>query len=193
VLCDLSALMRPTDKRLKSVLTFLRSARKSQCLSPHDAAVLLGRLSWILASSYGSTGRAATLPLVSRAARHSRDEPSGSTYGWNAGLSWMLDFFEAYFVDLPPLRFDFSIPRRPKVVVYTHASFSDGAGGMGAILFDEELDARFVCACRVPSWFTRALEHRASQINQFEMLALASVVSTLGDAQICRAMRSFVF
>ena len=68
--------------------------------------------------------------------------------------------------------------------MYTNTSFSDGAGGMGAIVFDQASGENFVCARRVPAWFIRALEHRASQINQFELLALVSAVMTFGPSHM---------
>ena len=63
VTCDLSLFQRqsvisfsPTSRRVDEILAALRSAQNRQRLSPHEAQVLLGRLSWLLGSSFAASG-----------------------------------------------------------------------------------------------------------------------------------------
>ena len=67
-------------------------------------------------------------------------------------MTHMLAFFEELFAHLPPLVFDFRQKFRPKVVIYTDASFSESRNGMGFLLFDKETQQRFVCDAPCPSW-----------------------------------------
>ena len=189
VVCDLSAFhshhevsFSPTSRRVSEVLAALRSAQRRRRLSPHEAQVLLGRLSWMFSSSYAASGRAATLPLVSRASR--RDQAMdlhGSGDAWTSSLSAMVRFFHAYFAALPPLRFRFPVADRRTVVVYTDASFSHGSGGLGIVVFDSSTGHSWWCALRVPSWLCACLEDRVTQIHHFELLAVLCAVTTFGD------------
>ena len=62
---------------VRSILDLLHSSKQNNYLSPHEAQVVLGRLTWVLSSSCASSGRAATLPLVDRAKkRDSLDMPA---------------------------------------------------------------------------------------------------------------------
>jgi len=45
-------------------------------------------------------------------------------------MTRMLTFFEQLFAHLPPLVLDFRSQQRPKVVLYTVASFSEHRNGM---------------------------------------------------------------
>ena len=189
VMCDLSLFQSqsvisfsPTSRRVDEILAALRSAQSRQRLSPHEAQVLLGRLSWLLGASFAASGRAATLPLVSRAAgRDQASELYGSEDAWLPSLSRMVRFFQAYFAALPPLRFDFNVMHRKKVVIYTNASFSHGAGGLGVVVHDSQRGAAWWCSLRVPSWLCTCLEDRKTQIHHFEMLAILCAVVTFGD------------
>jgi len=135
-----------------------------------------------LGASYAASGRAATLPLVSRAARRDRaSELHGSEDAWLPSLSRMVRFFHAYFAALPPLRFDFNVMHRKKVVIYTDASFSHRAGGLGVVVYDSQSGAAWWCSLRVPSWLCACLEDRKTQIHHFEMLAILCAVVTFGD------------
>ena len=58
--------MRPTEERLQAALQFMHAAERSHRLTPAAAATLLGRLTWVMSRAYGSSGRAATLPLGRR-------------------------------------------------------------------------------------------------------------------------------
>ena len=57
---------RPTKRRCKAILESLRRCKRDKILS-REASALLGRLTFILSSSYTSVVRAVTQPLVDRA------------------------------------------------------------------------------------------------------------------------------
>ena len=184
VVCDFSGFtdlgcveLRPTEKRRAEIIQSMRAAQARGRLLPHEAQVLLGRLNWVLSSSYASVGRAATLPLVDRATR------SGATV-WTPALSHMVDFFTQLFQDMPPLRFDFGQAKRKKVIVFTDASFKHSRAGLGVMLFDQESDEQFVCSKRVPDWVLRSLEDRETQINHLEMLGILCAVETFGESHL---------
>ena len=190
--CDLSAFesdsvisFRATEERKKAILDLMLSAKQNNYLSPHEAQVVLGRLTWVLSSSYASSGRAATLPLVDRAAkRDSLDMPARNQFSWNRALDFSFEFFVRFFAVLPPLRFDFNISQRRKVVVYSDASFSTHRAGMGIVLLDCESGQRWVCGLEIPSWILRSLEDRETQINQLELLTILCAVLTFGDSHM---------
>ena len=56
----------------------------------------------------------------------------------------------------PPLRFDFNISQRRKVIVYSDASFSTHRAGMGIVLLDCESGQRWVCGLEIPPWILRS-------------------------------------
>jgi len=179
--------LRPTSKRLGEILRTMQEAQQRQRLTPHEAQVLLGRLNWVLASSYASVGRAATLSLVDRAQRRGRRATGGDDDpfdGWTPALSHTVDFFRRLFQDLPPLRFDFAQAQRPKVIVFTDASFKESRSGLGIMLFDQASKEQFVCSKRVPDWVLRSLEDRKTQINQLELLGIVCAVETFGETHL---------
>ena len=66
----------PTEKRVREVLSDLRGYKAQGSLDPHEAASLLGRLSFTLSTAYASVGRAGIHPLIDRS---SSNAPKGST------------------------------------------------------------------------------------------------------------------
>ena len=186
---------RPTGRRCKSILRELRRCAKEKRLLPREAANLLGRLTFVLSSAYTSVGRAATQPLVDRAA----DRPeawTGKKWSWTTSMTHMLAFFEALFQDLPPLSFDFRGKRKSKIVIYSDASIDPDRNGLGFIVFDQETNESWWCASPCPQelmekwaepgenpWLMRELvgeKDKDTHINAMELLGLLAVVWTLG-------------
>ena len=168
-------------------------------MKPREAAAFLGRLNVLLSTSYTSVGRAATQPLVDGASnRHEgRGWQHKQQHKWTHSMSHMLAFFEELFAHLPPLVFNFRQKSRPKVVIYTDASFSESRNGMGFLLFDEETQQRFVCDAPCPSWlmtvwddpscnpwllsgWANPWKKRKTHINALELLAIVAAVWTVG-------------
>lgn len=189
---------RPTKRRCKAILESLRRCKRLNKMLPREASALLGRLTFILSSSYTSVGRAATQPLVDRAT--DRAEGKGASrkdrHRWTASMSHMLSFFEALFVSIPPLTFDFSSRKKKKIVIYSDASFSPDRNGLGFIVFDQESEEQFVCDSPCPSdlmtawkspgtnqWLLREIagnQEQQTHINALELLAILSEVWTVG-------------
>ena len=170
---------------VRSILDLLHSSKQNNYLSPHEAQVVSGRLTWVLSSSYASSGRAATLPLVDRAKkRDSLDMPARNQLSWNRALDFSLEFFVRFFAVLPPLRFDFNISQRRKVIVYSDTSFSIHRASMGIVLLDCESGQRWVCGSEIPSWILRSLEDPETQINQLVLLTILCAVLTVGDSHM---------
>jgi len=108
----------------------------------------------------------------------------------------MLSFFEALFVSIPPLTFDFSSRKKKKIVIYSDASFSPDRNGLGFIVFDQESEEQFVCDSPCPSdlmtawkspgtnqWLLREIagnQEQQTHINALELLAILSEVWTVG-------------
>ena len=115
-------------------------------------------------------------------------------------------FFVELFRHLPPLCFDFALAKRPKVVVYTDASFSASRNGLGVVLIDDACQRRFYASGTCPPWLIQSWgerrvanprpcpadkARRVSHIAALELLALLSAVLTFG-AQFLRG-REIVF
>ena len=112
-----------------------RSVERMSDPQMRPASAFLGRLNFSLSTSYTSVDRAATQPLVDRASnRHEGKGPSqANKHRCTHSMTRMLNFFEQLFAHLPPLVFDFRSQQRPKVVIYTVASFSEHRNGMFSI------------------------------------------------------------
>ena len=96
-------------------------------MRPREASAFLGHLNPLLSTSYTSVGRAATQPLLDHASN--RREGNGPCWAnkhwWTHSMTHILSFLEQLFVHQTPLVFDFRSHQRPKVVIYTVASFSE--------------------------------------------------------------------
>jgi len=109
----------------------------------------------------------------------------------------MLNFFEQLSAHLPPLVCDFRRQQRPKVIIYTDASFSEHRNGMRFLLFDQETKCQFVSDASCPDWlmsvwndatsspwllsgWDREEIRRKTHINALELLAIVAVVWTVG-------------
>ena len=177
----------PTRRRCTGILQTMSRCKEANQLWPREAAALLGKLNFVLSTAYASVGRAATQPLALRASGHDRTLRH-RTYGWSRSLEHMRRFFEALFLDIPHLEFDFSRRRTKPVVVYTDASFSEKRNGIGVIVFDKAKNQRFVCDSCCPKWLMRvwndsmSKKQRNAHINKLELLALVSAVWTLGPS-----------
>ena len=124
-----------TLRRCNEIITALKECQICKQMRP--ASAFLGRLNFLLSTSYTSVGRAATQPLVDRASnRHEGKGPSrANTHRCTHSMTHMLNFFEQLFAHLPLLVFDFRSQERPKVVIYAVASFSEHRNEMGFSTF----------------------------------------------------------
>jgi hypothetical protein len=191
----------PTKARKKEILHDLETCKRLNKLTPRQAAAFLGRLNFTLSTAYTSVGRAATQPLVDRSrARYEAGVPlalSRRRHAWTPSMTHMLVFFTELFANFPPLTFDISKRKRPKVVVYTDASFSSERNGLGVIVFDEETKQSWRCESPCPKWLMSIWndpttnpwllgmlnnkDPHQTHINALELLAILGAVWTFGE------------
>jgi len=103
---------QPTLRRRNEIIVALKECQIRKQMRPREASAFLGRLNFLLSTSYTSVGRTATQPLVDRASnRHEGKGPSRTNkHRWTHSLTHMLNFFEQLFAHLPPLVFDLTAP-----------------------------------------------------------------------------------
>jgi len=122
---------KPTFCRRNEIIAALKECQIRKQMRP--ASAFLGRLNFLLSTSFTSVDRAATQLLVDRASnRHEGKGPSqANKHRCTHSMMRMLNhFFQQLFAHLPPLVFDFRSQQRPKVVIYTVASLSEHRNGM---------------------------------------------------------------
>ena len=189
----------PTKERKGEILHDLRTCQAQDKMTPRQAASFMGRLAFTLSTAYASVGRAAIHPLVdqSRARYESKGPSRFKPNRWTPSMTHMIAFFTELFLHFPPLTFDISKRKRPKVVVYTDASFSDKRNGIGIILLDEETHQTWVCETACPKsimevwnspetnpWLLGIFDSKEpnkTHINALELLAILGAVWTFGE------------
>ena len=187
---------RPTERRCRAILAQLSRCQREDKMTPRVAANLLGRLTFILSSTYTSVGRAATQPLVDRASAK-RTPAHLRKWEWTASMTHMLHFFQALFHELPPLNFDFRAKPKAKIILYTDASISPDRNGLGFIAFDQESKESWWCEAACPQglmeqwkspegnpWLLKELAGEPdldTHINAMELLGVLAAVWTLGE------------
>ena len=197
--CDLqfaasrrTVLLSPTPERVEDILSELTQCELADRMSPAVAETLFGRIGFVLTTTVGAVGRAATQPLLQRA--HERGE--GCANKFTPAMQHMLTFFRVLLPAIPPLAVRCGPDRdedRPPVVVYTDASYNDsvdGWSGLGIVVMDG--DDRYEAGCRVPQYILDWLRPRGQQINHLEALALVAARLTFPDVLLGRRVLSFI-
>ena len=194
--CDLSqaaagrvVMLSPTRERVDDILADLKRCRASNYMPPWEAEALFGRLGFVLRTTGGAVGRAATQPLLQRSR-----EQSPQPFPFTLAMHHMLNFFEALLPNVQPLtlpcgqkRCDADAP----VVVYTDASYNEnGFSGLGIVILDG--DNRYTAGCKVPEWLLAWLRPRGQQINHLEMVAAVAARTTFPDVLAGREVIHFV-
>jgi hypothetical protein len=196
VACDLrvaasrhTVLLAPTPERVADILADLTRCEAAGYMSPAEAEALFGRLGFVLQTTVGAIGRAATQPLLQRA-REARGLPRTFT----PAMGHMLSFFRALLPTIPPLAIRCGPARdagAPPVIVYTDASYNaEGWSGMGIVIMDGE--DRYEAGCRVPAWLLDWLTPRGQQINHLESIAITAARLTFPDVLFGRRVLHFV-
>ena len=196
VMCDLQraasgkiVALAPTTDRVREIIQDLERCQAENCMYPSAAESLFGRLNFVLKTTVGAIGRAATQPLLQRSR-----ESSGMPCSFTPAMDHMLNFFRALLPAIPPLELPCG-PRRheddPPVVVYTDASYSaNGYSGLGIIIMDG--DDRYEAGCAVPPWVLEWLAPRGQQINHLEALAAVAARITFPDVLAGRRVIHFI-
>ena len=88
---------------------------------------------------------------------------------WTPPLEAMQVFLRVVFLHLP-LQWYLGQPVKPKVVVYTDASYDATRQGLGVIVVDTLTDKRYICGGKVPldllAWITSQRGDLKTKINQ---------------------------
>jgi hypothetical protein len=192
---DPRAIFTPTAGRTDRVLSIMRECKKQNWMGQKQAEVLLGKLQFICQHSFGSVGRAATQPLVTRTGKTtyllkggSKPPPEGKSF--SEAMEHMLSFFEILFrkvdgvlVNLPPLVHHLGRPKRKRVVVYTDAQYNPGSkrAGLGVVIIDTEDGTRFFAGALTSPEILAWLDPRDQQINQLELLAALCAMLTFPE------------
>jgi len=200
--CDLqfaasrrTVLLSPTPERVADILSELTRCELAGSMSPAVAETLFGRIGFVLTTSVGAVGRAATQPLLQRA-HESAGRKGGQALPFTPAMRHMLDFFRVLLPAIPPLAVRCGPERaddRPPVIVYSDASYNDsedGWSGLGIVVMDG--DDRYEAGCRVPQWILDWLGPRGQQINHLEALVLVAARLTFPDVLFGRRVLSFI-
>ena len=194
--CDLrsaassrTVFLSPTPERVEDILTDLTRCEEADHLPPSVAEALFGRLGFVMQTTVGAVGRAATQPLLQRA-----HEAGGQPAPFTPAMGHMLRFFRALLPSIPPLALRCGPARDgdlPPVIVYTDASYCEaGWSGLGIVVMDG--DDRYEAGCRVPQWLLEWLRPRGQQINHLEAIAIAAARLTFPDVLLGRRVLHFV-
>jgi len=65
---------QPTLRRRNEIIIALKECQLRKQMRPREASTFLGRLNFLLSTSYTSVGRAATQPLVDRASNRNKEK-----------------------------------------------------------------------------------------------------------------------
>jgi len=149
--------------------------------------MLKGKLSFVLQSAWGRVALAATQPIATRSGSYKNKHlPPDDGISWTLAMQTMRKFLTIVLTKLSPLRWYFSAPTRPTVVVYSDAQYSLlGRKGLGVAAHDKETGLNHLCGGKVPPAIVEwVIVHRGnlqSQINQCELLAIVAAVMTFPD------------
>ena len=91
-------MLSPTEGRVQEIIADLQRCKTNGYMLPSEAESLFGRLGFVLRTTVGAIGRAATQPLLQRA--HQQEGP----FPFTLAMHHMLDFFDATLLSLPPLQ-----------------------------------------------------------------------------------------
>ena len=196
VACDLrsaasrhTVLLSPTPERVEDILADLTRCEAANRMSPSEAEALFGRLGFVMQTTVGAIGRAATQPLLQRSR-----ETGGRPAPFTPAMRHMLGFFRALLPSIPPLALRCGPARDddlPPVIVYTDASYNvAGWSGLGIVIMDG--DDRYEAGCQVPRWLLDWLRPRGQQINHLEAIAIAAARLTFPDVLSGRRVLHFV-
>jgi hypothetical protein len=167
----------PTRSRVDKVLARMASLRARCRVTPGEAAVLTGKLSWLLLAVYAHVGRAALQPFMER---QYYDAPP---YTWTPSMEYSYQFLCAVLhADvIQPLVINYERVVRPPIIVYTDASAdSRGQVILGFYILDVESGRVYVSTMVLPlAYFRLFAADKKTYILQGELVAGLAVFFTL--------------
>ena len=199
VICDLSkahsadrvAVFSPRPGRCEDLLSMLDRIRRHNGLSAPFAKRLCGLLGFLLSSTYGRVGRAASQSFIM----------ASNAEGWSplsVALRETIRFFEILLPKLPPREISLRPrPSYPKVVVYSDASEDSKYCGIGFVVLvylgpGQSPAGVFFGSDVCPAWILQRMYNVASRaICQLEILA--AIVVHLSCPQILRNVTKLHF
>ena len=170
--------VRILPQRRRDLVSLCRGILKSGFLSPGEAASLRGKLYFAASAAYGKIGRAALQPIIQR-----QERPGSSSRLQPATIS-ALRFFITLLNNMPDRELRLGVDPRPPLIVWSDASWEQGVGWLGFVVFDPE-SQRFVHSdsC-VPEFILDMFVAKKQKIGQCEILAANAVYYSLPD--LCR-------
>lgn len=155
-------------------------------MTPREAEAILGKVGFILRTSYGALGRAATQPLLQRAS------VEGDGVSFTPAMAAALGFFRELFEQLPPLIIPVAGSARPHVTVYTDACYNEpeGFSGVGVVIFAD--GEPHEAGGAVPPHILEWMRSRQQQINQLEALGAACARLTFPELLVDRQVLHFI-
>ena len=175
VVSDGELLVSVDPGRRDSLFELINGALGAGELSRAQAAKLSGKLRWSLCPCFGRVGLALLQPL--HAVRHNTSPLPSDLREALAGLRMLVEL-------MPPRSVQVMASREPPTVIFTDASFEDGAGALGVVVKRPGQPLLWT-ACDCPEWvldaFREVDRHKAQYIGQLELLAAVLAYTTFPE------------
>ena len=168
--------MRPKPGRIDKLKTLLQQVLDSDDLPSGLAASLRGKLQFTLASAFGRCGRAPLQAFVDR--QYCRSDERKLT----PSLRCALQFFTHLLPKLPDKRISARKTSAPPVLVWSDASFENGHGQLGWVVFDPASGNYWHSSHAVAKHtFDLFVPDKKQYIGQLELLAATVPYHSLPD------------
>ena len=170
--------VRILPQRKTDLVNLCRNILKAGCLPPGAAASLPGKLYFAASSAYGKVGRAALQPIIQR------QERPGSSYRLQPSLIKALCFFITLLNNMPDREVRLSSDSFPPLIVWSDASWEQGVGWLGFVVYDPERGRFMHADSHIPEHILEMFVRNKQKIGQCEILAAIAVYFSLPD--LCR-------
>ena len=149
--------------RITKLNSAIHSVLTQDYMYSGTASSLRGKLYFATTQCFGRVGRAALQPLVSR--------QYSPYFHMTDAIKDSLHFFLILIQRNPPRSHRLYKRNRSHLIIWTDASWEDGAGIIGILVYDPETNTFYYSALHVPAWMLDRWVAKAQQIGQAEILA----------------------
>ena len=165
--------------RAESVLTQIHDALASGQNKPGMCDSLQGKLFFVCTTVFGRVGRAALQPII-----HGKSQKG--YHRLSNVIKEALQFFVALLqiIGLTPRRISLRKHQRRPLLVWSDASYENGVGMLGLVVYDPETTMWYYSSARVPDAVIISFIKKKQYIGQCEILAAVCVYFTFPD--LCR-------
>ena len=171
--------LRVKPGRAENILSLISDVLASGQLKPGMCDRLQGKLYFVCTTVFGRVGRAALQPII-----------WGKKYKGHNRLPVVireaLHFFVALLniMGLMPRRINLRAQRRRPLLVWSDASYENGVGLLGFVIYDPDTQTWYHSSRQVPRAIIESFIKKKQYIGQCEILAAVCVYFTLPD--LCR-------